>query len=102
MVVWIFVLKGYCHFFKKYYDAINLAYLYNITDSIETEYANEKEEITEIYQKLSKIWRIDDNSWWEISSDAEFLMLLGQYKLPHSISNISLLCVSINHSGFNI
>jgi len=70
----------------KYYDAINLAYLYNIVDAIEVEYAD-KIEIKTLYQNLSKIWRIDTTNWWEVSSDAEFLMLLGD--IDFAISKIN-------------
>ena len=64
----------------KFYDAINLAYLYNIVDTIEVEYAD-KIEIETLYSNLSKIWRIDKTNWWEVCSDAEFLMLLGKVDL---------------------
>jgi DNA-binding XRE family transcriptional regulator len=64
----------------KYYDAINLAYLYNIVDVIEVEYAD-KIEIKALYKNLSQIWRIDTSNWWEVCSDAEFLMLLGKVDL---------------------
>jgi tetratricopeptide (TPR) repeat protein len=70
----------------KYYDAINLAYLYNIVDVIEIEYAD-KVEIEELYKNLSSLWRIDKTNWWEVCSDAEFLMLLGKVDL--AILNIS-------------
>ena len=66
---------------NKYYDAINLAYLYNILDTIESDYAEEKKEIQVIYNELSRVWRIDFTSWWEVISDAEFLMLLGDVKM---------------------
>ena len=65
---------------SKHYDAINLAYLYNIVDAIEVEYAD-KIEIETLYANLSKIWRIDKSNWWEVCSDAEFLMLLGKVDL---------------------
>jgi len=50
---------------EKYYDAINLAYLYNIIDAIEVEYAN-TQDIEELYSELSKIWKVDDSKWWEV------------------------------------
>jgi transcriptional regulator with XRE-family HTH domain len=62
---------------EKYYDAINLAYLYNIIDAIEVEYAN-TQDIEELYSELSKIWKVDNSKWWEVISNAEFLMLLGK------------------------
>lgn len=64
----------------KYYDAINITYLYNIVDAIEVEYAD-KVEIETLYKNLSQIWRIDTSNWWEVCSDAEFLMLLGKVDL---------------------
>jgi tetratricopeptide (TPR) repeat protein len=64
----------------KYYDAINLAYLYNIVDTIEIEYAN-KQEIESLYKELLRIWRIDKTNWWEVCSEAEMLMLLGRVDL---------------------
>jgi tetratricopeptide (TPR) repeat protein len=64
----------------KYYDAVNLAYLYNIVDAIEIEYAN-RQEIESLYRELLRVWRIDKNSWWEVCSDAEMLMLLGKVDL---------------------
>lgn len=70
----------------KYYDAINYAYLYTIIDAIEKEYANPKE-IEELYEELKKVWRVDDQNWWEVSSEAEFLMLLGQVDLAISKIN---------------
>jgi len=60
---------------QKYYDAINLAYLYKIVDAIEVEYAN-KVELTTLSQKVESIK--NEKDWWEVSSKAEFLMLLGQ------------------------
>lgn len=65
---------------KKYYDAINLAYLYNIVDAIEMEHAD-KSEIEMLYQNLLKVWNINTSNWWEVCSNAEFLMLLGQVDL---------------------
>ena len=64
----------------KYYDAINYAYLHNITDAIEVEYADPIT-ITKLYEDLTtgkEKWRLDDENWWEVTSNAEFLMLLGR------------------------
>jgi len=60
---------------QKYYDAINLAYLYKIVDAIEVEYAN-KVELTTLSKKVESIK--NEKDWWEVSSKAEFSMLLGQ------------------------
>ncbi len=65
---------------QKYYDAVNYAYIHNIIDTIEYEYA-EKEELKKLYKELHRVWQIDANSWWEVSSNAEFLMLLGDIDL---------------------
>jgi len=64
----------------KYYDAINFAYLHNIVDAIEVEYADPIT-ITQLYTDLTtgkEKWRLDDENWWEVISNAEFLMLLGR------------------------
>ncbi len=71
---------------ERYYDAINFAYIHNIIDVIEPKYAD-KREIDELYRELKSVWRIDKSSWWEVSSDCEFLMLLGNVNL--AISNIN-------------
>ena len=65
---------------EKYYDAVNDAYLHNIIDAIEPEESSLKE-IEELYAKLSRVWKIDKESWWHVSSNAEFLMLLGKIDL---------------------
>ena len=65
---------------KKHYDAINMAYLYNIVDAIESEYAD-KTEIEILYKKLSEIWEVDTTQWWDVCTHAEFLMLLGEVDL---------------------
>lgn len=61
----------------KYYDAINYAYLYRIATAIEEDLENSVE-ISNLYNDLSKVWRVDTHNWWEMSSKAEFLMLLGK------------------------
>jgi hypothetical protein len=60
---------------QKFYDAINLAYLYKIVDSIEFEYAD-KLELNILAKIVSDIKNRED--WWEVSSKAEFLMLFGK------------------------
>jgi len=67
----------------KYYDAINMAYLYNILNAIEVEDADSIE-INQLYTELSKGWKINDNDWWATISNAEFLMLLGKINLAIS------------------
>ena len=61
----------------KYYDAINMAYLFNILDAIEME-EEDNIEIKELYDNLSKVWKINEDDWWAVISNAEFLMLLGR------------------------
>lgn len=63
-----------------YYDAINFAYLYNIAKHIEMDYAYDVE-LDNIYKLLSEDWKIDTSNWWEVSSNAEFLMLIGKVDL---------------------
>ena len=67
----------------KYYDAINMAYLYNILNAIEDENSN-KTDINQLYIELSQVWKINDNDWWATISNSEFLMLLGQVDLAIS------------------
>ena len=38
-------------------------------------------ELKELYQELMGQWRVDKSNWWEVSSQAEFLMLLGDVDL---------------------
>ena len=76
----------------KYYDAINIAYLTNIIDAIEVEYADSIE-IETLYKNLTtgeEKWRIDSDSWWEVTSNAEFLMLRGKTDLAISQINYFL------------
>ena len=61
---------------EKYYDALNYAYLYNISDSIESKEINHQR-VNELYNDFSNGWRVDTKSWWDVISQAEFLMLMG-------------------------
>lgn len=72
---------------EKYYDAINFAYLYKIIDAIEGQDSKDNR-INELYNELKKLWRIDNNIWWEVISNAEFLMLLGN--TSKAIENVEL------------
>jgi len=72
---------------EKYYDAINFAYLYKIVDAIEGE-ESEDSRVSELYKELKQVWRINNNSWWEVISNAEFLMLTGD--TGRAISNVQL------------
>ena len=71
----------------KYYDAINMAYLYNILNAIEVE-DTDSIEINQLYTELSRVWKINNNDWWATISNAEFLMLLG--KLNPAISEVEV------------
>ena len=67
----------------KYYDAINMAYLYNILNAIEIE-DTDRIEINQLYSELLRVWKINNNDWWATISNAEFLMLLGKINLAIS------------------
>jgi len=66
---------------QKYYDAINLAYLYKLLDSFDgnTEIKNNYS-IKNLYNDLTLKWKYNRNDWWETSTKAEFLTLLGNTK----------------------
>jgi len=72
---------------KKYYDAINFSYLYKIIETIE-DAKLEDNRVHELYRELKQCWRIDNDSWWEVVSNAEFLMLTGNTR--SAILNIEL------------
>lgn len=74
---------------QRYYDAVNLAYLYNIVDAIEVEYAD-KVEIERLYRELLKEWTPAESDWWQVISDAEIVMLLGRVELAISKLNYFL------------
>jgi len=61
---------------KKYYDAINLAYLYKLLDVLDSE-GTEMQPIENLYKELTLKWIYNRNSWWEVSTIAEFFMLQG-------------------------
>jgi len=63
----------------KYYDAINLAYLYKLLDTINSE-KKDTNTIKNLYKELTLQWNYNRNSWWEVSTIAEFFMLLGDVK----------------------
>jgi len=62
---------------KKYYDAINLAYLYKLLDTFDNEDKEDSNSIENLYKELTLKWTYNRNSWWEVSTNAEFLMLQG-------------------------
>lgn len=60
----------------KYYDAINLAYLYKLLDTFDSE-KKDTNTIKNLYNELTLKWTYNRNSWWEVSTIAEFFMLQG-------------------------
>jgi hypothetical protein len=64
----------------RYYDAINFAYLSTLASCLEMEKPNNSE-LEKMYHELKSEWKIDTSNWWEVSSNAEFLMLLGKSDL---------------------
>ena len=73
----------------KYYDALNYAYLYNISESIESKEISH-ERIKTLYDDFSKQWKVDECNWWEVISQAEFSMLLGDTNRAISTINYFL------------
>jgi len=64
----------------KYYDAINSAYLHKILDAIDSDEEKNINIIENLYKELTLQWTYNRNSWWELSTNAEFLMLQGDIK----------------------
>jgi len=65
----------------KYYDAINIAYLLGILSALEIdeETIDFKEEIKVLRKELhTNGWRINNNNWWEVATEIEFLVLMGK------------------------
>jgi hypothetical protein len=65
----------------KYYDAINIAYLLGILSALEKD--KETKDFEEEIKTLSKElhangWRVNTNNWWEVSTEIEFLVLMGK------------------------
>jgi len=83
----------------RYYDAINFAYLSTLANSLEMEKTNNIE-LEKMYSELMSEWKIDKSDWWEVSSHAEFLMLLGQSDL--AILNITQFLEEHYIEKFNI
>ena len=70
----------------KYYDAVNMAYLINIINAVEPG-ENTTISTSKLYSDLITEWKINDENWWEVSSDAEILMLLGKVDIAISKLN---------------
>lgn len=83
-------LYGYAYKLKskegRYYDAVNMAYLINIINTIEPD-EDESLTVSGLYSELTREWRADDESWWEVSSDAEMLMLSDKTNIAISKLN---------------
>jgi transcriptional regulator with XRE-family HTH domain len=84
---------------KRYYDAINFAYLYKISNALEGQFVDGLE-LAKMYHELMTNWTIKTSNWWEVSSHAEFLMLLGDDKL--AIHHISTFLEEQSVEKFNI
>jgi hypothetical protein len=64
----------------QYYDAINYAYLHRITEHLEGE-AIEEIDLKKMYGGLWSTYSLIHSDWWQVISDAEFLMLIGELEL---------------------
>lgn len=65
---------------EKYYDAINIASLTMILSVLEeTDISEVKKECENLYSRLQRDgWKVDSENWWEVATQMEFLVLLGQ------------------------
>ncbi len=81
----------------KYYDALNYSYLYNISNIIESKKIN-RDRIKLLYNDFSKRWRVDEKSWWEVVSRAEFQMLMGNLNIAISEINYFVETYSVTPS----
>lgn len=70
----------------QYYNAINHAYLVRIYEHLSRK---KKEDINlkEIHKGLWHTYSLNTSNWWQVTSDAEFLMLLGETTLANSKIN---------------
>jgi len=65
----------------KYYDAINIAYLIGILNALEEEDAEQdfKTEVKALRKELhDNGWRVNEDNWWEVATEVEFLVLAGK------------------------
>ena len=70
----------------QYYDAINYAYLHRITEHLEEEEI-EDIDLRSIYDEIWSTGSVDCTNWWQVISDVEFLILLGDINLAESRLN---------------
>jgi hypothetical protein len=62
---------------ERYYDAINYAYLLKILEHFEGKLNDDFNELDSLYKELTSEWKVNYLSWWEVSSRAEFALLMG-------------------------
>lgn len=65
----------------KYYDAINIAYLVGLLSTLEKDddAIDYKDEIKALRDELHVDgWRVNDDNWWEVATEIEFLVLMGK------------------------
>ena len=60
----------------QYYDALNYAYMSNLYSYLKNG-TPDKKSISDMYITLKKRWIVNENDWWEVISQTEFLMLTG-------------------------
>jgi ribosome biogenesis protein Nip4/transcriptional regulator with XRE-family HTH domain len=85
----------------KYYDAINRAYLFKIAEVLEDDETAPKR-VEELYKDLTvnHRWRPTHNNWWEIITNAEFLMLVG--KVDEAIKEVEDFLEAQDQKEFNM
>lgn len=66
---------------KKYYEAVNIAYLTMILAAIEeVDYDASKQSIEKLFDNIQKNgWDVDEESWWVVATKIEFFILLGNF-----------------------
>ncbi len=79
---------------SRYYDAVNMAYLAKMIGDLDPD-SDTSLDIINLYNTLTASWRPADDNWWEVSSEAEILMLSGRVEL--AISQIDLFLESGYH-----
>ncbi|QOR61223.1 TRAFs-binding domain-containing protein [Sulfurovum sp. ST-21] len=66
---------------ERYYDAINIAYLIGIINALETdsEQTDTRSEIKALYEEVHKSgWKTNEDDWWEVATEIEFLVLMDK------------------------
>jgi len=64
---------------EKYYDAINIAYIERILDILESEEGEENADdtIKKLFKEVYDTATVDMKNWWEVTSQIEFYVLMG-------------------------